>query len=296
MRAPIASQVASVVNCHSRTSAVMLTNQTRRAAATTLGHSWTVRRSSSLLGDRQWANDSLPDADPCDGPSVGLPSTFAGHCTRRDSSCFAGPSSRSHLAAAGPGRPTVSVCEGERRPLRPEVVPQHPVGVGPCSGVAPPRWSGHQDRAVSGAQRRQTIRERDTDGTASSFGDVPSHTPHAVPGSSQSCQRNQRLPRSPWVGLRVDSRGGSDAPCGRKPRRKPGRRLSPAGRRSPLAAIRSWRMNLRDCIEPTGARGTSAHAADCDCARSHPRSYGRARPRQGFARCARRGLVGLPRP
>jgi hypothetical protein len=26
------------------------------------------------------------------------------------------------------------------------------------------------------------IRERDTEGTASSFGDVPSHTPHAVPG------------------------------------------------------------------------------------------------------------------
>ena len=32
----------------------------------------------------------------------------------------------------------MSVCEGERRPLRPEVVPQHSVGVGPCGGGAPP--------------------------------------------------------------------------------------------------------------------------------------------------------------
>jgi hypothetical protein len=36
-------------------------------------------------------------------------------------------------------------------------------------------------------------------------------------------------PPSLWVGFRVDSRGGSDAPCGRKRRPKPGRRLSPAG-------------------------------------------------------------------
>src|SRR4029453_3742148 len=31
-------------------------------------------------------------------------------------------------------------------------------------------------------QAEDGIRDRDTEGTASSFGDVPSHTPHAVPG------------------------------------------------------------------------------------------------------------------
>ena len=49
-------------------------------------------------------------------------------------------SSRSNLATTGSGRPTVSVCEGERRPLRSEAGPQLPVGVGP-TGVAPPRLS-----------------------------------------------------------------------------------------------------------------------------------------------------------
>ena len=37
------------------------------------------------------------------------------------------------------GRPGWSMNEGERRPPRPEAVPQHPIGVGPCGGVAPPR-------------------------------------------------------------------------------------------------------------------------------------------------------------
>ncbi len=36
------------------------------------------------------------------------------------------------------GQPKESRARGERRPLRPRVVPQHPVGVGPSGGVAPP--------------------------------------------------------------------------------------------------------------------------------------------------------------
>jgi hypothetical protein len=153
---------------------------------------------------------------------------------RGNLSCFADPSSRSHLAPIGSGRPTVSVCEGSSRP--------------------------HYIRHT----QRQTIRERDTEGTASSFGDVPAHTPHAVPGSLQSRQRNQALPRDLWVGLRVDSRGGSDAPRGRKRRRKSGRRLSPAG--TSLPPRRS--SQLESGPARPRARETSVHAADCDCARS----------------------------
>jgi hypothetical protein len=66
--------------------------------------------SSSPLGDRQRANDSLPHADPCDGPSLGHQPTLAGDGTCRNLSCFAALSSRSYGAATGSafdlGRPS----------------------------------------------------------------------------------------------------------------------------------------------------------------------------------------------
>ena len=95
---------------------------------------------------------------------------------------------------------------------------------------------------------------------------LPRHPPLSPPIRG-SANKTGPAPRSLWVGLRVEIRGGSDAPCGRKRRPKSGRRLSPAGRRSPLAAILSWRLDRRDCMEPAEARRTSAHAADCDYAR-----------------------------
>ena len=48
-----------------------------------------------------------------------------------------------------------------------------------------------------------------------------------------------------WVGFRVEMRGGSDAPAGGKRRPKLGRRLSPAGRRSPLIASESEAVRLK---------------------------------------------------
>jgi hypothetical protein len=139
MRDPIASQVASVVNCRSRERVRACSKYQARTCGGNTRHRCRFRRSSSSLGDWQRANESLPHADPHDGPSVGLPSTCE-VCRNLPVS----PLNRRHPISEqpAPGRPTVSASEGERRPLRPEVGPQHPVGVGPCGGVAPPRWSG----------------------------------------------------------------------------------------------------------------------------------------------------------
>jgi hypothetical protein len=165
-----------------------------------------VQLSSSPLGARPRANDSLPHADPCDGPSVGLPSTCAGPRRLPKAVLFRRSITRSHLATTDSGRPTVSECEGERRPLRPEVVPQHPIGVSPCGGVAPPHGSGSPPPPNHpAAQRRQTANQlrskrrsgssegprRDTEGTASSLGNVPSHTPCVVPSHLQSRQQTR---------------------------------------------------------------------------------------------------------
>ena len=223
----------------------MRTDQARRAASTTLRHSCTVRRSCSPLGDRQWANDSLPHADPCDGPSVGLPSTYAGRGTYRNLSCFAAPSSRSHLATTGSGRPTVSVCEGERRPLRPEVVPQHPVGVGPCGGVAPPRWSGSSRPPF----RRTTTTDHSRAGHRGDSGQsrrCPSpRTPRCPQPIAVSPTRPALLRALSGSAFGSTHEGGA-TPLRSKRRPKSGRRLSLRGRRSPLAAIRSWRVDPRD--------------------------------------------------
>ncbi len=72
--------------------------------------------------------------------------------------------------------------------------------------------------------------------------------PALSPSISVPAKKTGPSPRPLWVDLRVDSRGGSDAPCGRKRRPRPdrpGRRSSPAGRRSPLVTIRDWRRDLR---------------------------------------------------
>jgi hypothetical protein len=45
-----------------------------------------------------------------------------------------------------------------------------------------------------------------------------------------------------------------------------------------------------------GAARSPRNVSLCDCARSDSKSYGRARPRQGFARFARRGHDREPRP
>ena len=175
------------------------------------------------MGNLHGANDSLPDDSPNDGPSGGpriasaggeKPRVIVSWAVRwRPCGATQTVSVRGGATPSSPGSraPTPCRCRPLRRRRSPSLV------------------QAHHDRPVSGAQRRLTIRERDTEGTASSFGDVPSHTPHAVPGSLQSGQRNQPLPRSLWVGLRIDSRGGSDAPGRRNRRSNSGRRLSPAG-------------------------------------------------------------------
>ena len=117
---------------------------------------------------------------------------------------------------------------------------------------------------------------------------LPTH-PALSPAICSFTNKTGPAPRSLWVGLRVGSQGGSDAPCGRKRRRKSGRRLSPAGTSLPPRS-NSHSVNGRAPLhEVGGARRASAYAGDCDCARSDPPWYGRARPRQGSARCARRG-------
>jgi len=79
------------------------------------------------------------------------------------------------------GRPGWSMNEGERRPLRPKVGRQHRVGVGPAAASLPLVGQGHHDRPFPAPNDDGHSRAGHR-GTASSFGDVPSHTPHAVPG------------------------------------------------------------------------------------------------------------------
>ena len=119
-----------------------------------------MRRSSSPLGDRQRANDSLPHADPFDGPSVGLPSTYAG--------------------------------------------------------------TQHLPKSV--LFRRSIV---------------------AIP------PRNNRLGATHSVSVR----GGATPPAVENVDRSLVDVCPLRGRRSPLAAIRSWRTDLRDCMESAGARG-----------------------------------------
>ena len=126
-------------------------------------------------------------------------------------------------------------------------------------------------------------------GTTCSYGDVPRHTPHAVPDRSQFSQQKWPTLLSLWVEL-----SGGDARGERRP---------PAVKEQPQ--VGSTSVPLRDIPPPsrqfsvgigTGAtawsrpkhtRRTSAHAADCDYARLRPRSCGRAQPRQGRASAPR---------
>ena len=147
----------------------------------------------------------------------------------------------------------VSVRRGSDAPSAGSRAPT-PCRCRPCGGVAPPRLS-------LPCQGSRPSQRRDTEGTTSSCGDVPRHAPCGVPCHLQF--RQQDRPCSafalgrPWV----DSRGGSDAPCGRKRRPNSGRRLSPAGTSLPPRSNSQLENGRAGCTESAGARGTSAHAA-----------------------------------
>jgi hypothetical protein len=135
---------------------------------------------------------------------------------------------------------------------------------------------------------------RDREGTTSSFGDVPLHARRAVP--SHLPFRQQDRPCSAF-GLRVDSRGGSDAPMRSKTSTEARPTFVRAGtslppRSNPYLengpARRAWSRPEFEERQPM--------LRNCDCARCDPRSNGRARPRQGSARFARRGHHREPRP
>ena len=240
----------------------------------------------SAMGQRL-ASSRRPLRWPLSRPAIHVRS---GGGTCRNWSCFAALTSRPHVAVPGSGRPTVSVCEGERRPLRLEVVPQHDVGVGPCGGVAPPRWSGSSRPR---RMRRTTTTDHsrgDTEGTTSSFGGVPYRSPHAVPGSLQSRQRNQ-----PAAALSLGRPSGRLTRGERRPLRLKNvdRSLVDVCPRGDVAPL-SQQCTVGECTCATAWNRPELEERQpmlrkCDCARSDPRSYGRARPRQGSARSARRG-------
>ena len=192
------------------------------------------------------------------------------------------------------GDPQCRCARGSDAPCGRKSWPQHPVGVGPCGGVAPPRWSGSSRPPCI---RRTTTTDHSRAGhrgDSVQFRRCPSpHTPRCPRPFAVSPTRSALLRVRSGSAFGSTHEGGATPPAVENVDPSPVDVCPLRGRRSPLAAVRSWRVDLREAV---GARGTSAHAADCDGARSDPRSYGRARPRQGFARFARRGHHGLPRP
>jgi hypothetical protein len=156
-----------------------------------LGRSATGQRLASSRRPLRW-------------PFTRPPTNARRHGTCRNPSCFAALSSRSYGAATGSGRPTVSVCEGERRPLRPEVVPQLPVGVGPLRRRSPSTVTALPEVA---AQVREGTGRGQRPVSAMSL----STHPALSPAICSFANKTGPAPRSLWVGLRVDSRGGSDA-------------------------------------------------------------------------------------
>jgi len=207
--------------------------------------------SSSPLGDRQGANDSLPHADPCDGPSVGLPSTYERPRHLPKSVLFR----RSLIAIPrrniGSGRPAVSECEGERRPVRPEVVPQHPVGVGPCVGVAPPRWSGSSRPPCIRCTTTTDHSRAGHRGDSVQFRRCPSPlTPRCPQRFAVSPTRPALLRARSGSAFGSTHEGGATPPAVGNVDPRLVDVCPLRGRRSPLAAIRSRRLELRDCMEP----------------------------------------------
>jgi hypothetical protein len=80
--------------------------------------------------------------------------------------------------------------------------------------------------------------------------------------------KNRRSPHLSWVDPRVEIGGGSDAPAVEHVDRSLVDVCPLRGRRSPLAASRSWRTNLRDCVEPPELEERQPLLRNCDCARS----------------------------
>jgi hypothetical protein len=126
----------------------------------------------------------------------------------------------------------------------------------PAAASLPLAGQGHDDPRIR-LPRRQTIREQDSEGTASSFSEVPPHAPRAVPTHWPV------LPTTPACSAFALGRPsgrltrGERRPCGRKRRPKPGRRLSNVGRRSPSlqAAVENEPARLH---RVAGVRRTSA--------------------------------------
>ena len=186
------------------------------------------------------------------------------------------------------GDPQCRCARGSDAPCGRKSCP-NTLSVSAPAGVAPPR-SCSSRLPVSGAQRRRRVESGTRRGQRPvSAMSLPTH-PTLSPAICSFANKTGPAPRSLWVGLRVDSRGGSDAPCGRKRRPKPGRRLSPAGTSLPPRS--NSQLESRTCATASSRPEPEERQPmlrDCDCARSDPRWYGRARPRQGSARSARRG-------
>ena len=150
------------------------------------------------FGDRggSWAIGNGPTTrfltpTPAMAPQSACHPRTLGAAPCRNLSCFAAPSLQSTSQQPALGDPQCRRARGSDAPCGRKSGPNTLSVSAPAAASLPLAGQAHHDRAVSGAQRRQTTRERDTEGTASSFGDVPSHTPHAVPGSLQSRQRNR---------------------------------------------------------------------------------------------------------
>ena len=83
---------------------------------------------------------------------------------------------------------------------------------------------------------------------------LPTH-PALSPANCSFANKAGPAPRSLWVGLRIDSRGGSDAPCGRNVDPSPGRRLSPAGTSLPPRS--KFSVGEWTCATPSSTRNVS---------------------------------------
>ena len=121
-------------------------------------------------GHLYWANDSHRHVCPFDGPSGGLRSTARWLRHSRHFLVCWGQSSTSHRRWAPHG---VSVRGGATPPSAGSRAPTpgrcRPLPASlPLALAAVPEVAGR-------------VRERDTDGTTSSFADVPPHAPRAVP-------------------------------------------------------------------------------------------------------------------
>jgi hypothetical protein len=128
----------------------------------------------------------------------------------------------STLTLMAPGDPTCQFARGSDALFARKSCPNS-LSVSALIAVAPPRLSLLVSEVA--ARVKEGTRRGQRPVSAMS---LPAH-PAVSPATCSFANKTGPAPRSLWVGLRVDSRGGSDAPYRRKRRPNSGRRLSPAG-------------------------------------------------------------------